>query len=266
MQVARPVVFAVGIIMIVYLPILSLAGSRGRCSGRWPHRRLRARRVAGAGAHPDAGAGDLFLRKGVGEGDRGSSAGRTRSTTRCSMALGAPRDHGRVAVLVLLVSRASRFLGAEFVPRLDEGAIAMQIAAAVGVARAVDPDHDPRRARVADEFRRRSTRSSRRPAGRRSRPIRWGWTSPTSTSCSTPTEKWRTDRQGGTRRRDGSDCREAVPGPSSLHAADRAADQRADRRRALGCRHQLYGDDLASSRRRRTRSPGVSRRCPAPPT
>jgi cobalt-zinc-cadmium resistance protein CzcA len=35
-EVARPVVFAVGIIMIVYLPILGAApASRGRCSGRW---------------------------------------------------------------------------------------------------------------------------------------------------------------------------------------------------------------------------------------
>jgi cobalt-zinc-cadmium resistance protein CzcA len=34
-QVARPVVFAVGIIVIVYLPILALRGVEGRCSGPW---------------------------------------------------------------------------------------------------------------------------------------------------------------------------------------------------------------------------------------
>lgn len=34
-EVARPVVFGISIILIVYLPILSLRGSTARCSGRW---------------------------------------------------------------------------------------------------------------------------------------------------------------------------------------------------------------------------------------
>jgi cobalt-zinc-cadmium resistance protein CzcA len=34
-EVASPVTFAVGIIILVYLPILGLTGIEGRCSGRW---------------------------------------------------------------------------------------------------------------------------------------------------------------------------------------------------------------------------------------
>lgn len=35
MEVGRPVVFAVAIIMIVYLPILSLTGIEGKMFSRW---------------------------------------------------------------------------------------------------------------------------------------------------------------------------------------------------------------------------------------
>jgi cobalt-zinc-cadmium resistance protein CzcA len=60
MEVATPVIFGIGIIILVFLPLMTLQG-HGRQDVRAAglHHRHRARRVAGAVAHADAGA--VFL-------------------------------------------------------------------------------------------------------------------------------------------------------------------------------------------------------------
>ena len=90
-----------------------------------------------------------------------------------------------VAVLVFLVSLAiTPFLGTEFIPRLDEGAIAMQIWRLPSISLEQSNRISLQAEKVLrEEFPRRSTPSSRGPAGPRSRPIRWGSRSATPTSC-----------------------------------------------------------------------------------
>jgi cobalt-zinc-cadmium resistance protein CzcA len=128
-QVARPVVFAVGIIIIVYLPILALRGIEGKMFGPMALTvvfALVASLVLALTLMPVLAS--LFLAR-VSEKepilfrlakrvylpllDR---AMRWKFVTAC------------VAVAMFLSSLVIvPFLGAEFIPRLDEGAIAMQI-------------------------------------------------------------------------------------------------------------------------------------------
>ena len=128
-QVARPVVFAVGIIMIVYLPILALRGVEGKMF------RPMALTVVFALAASLLCALTLmpvlasyFLKK-VSEKEPWlfRLAKRTyfpllnRTVRRRKITVA-------VALTVFLLSLAIvPFLGTEFIPRLDEGAIAMQI-------------------------------------------------------------------------------------------------------------------------------------------
>ncbi len=128
-EVARPVVFAVGIIMIVYLPILALRGIEGKMF------RPMALTVVFALAGSLVCALTLmpvlasFFLKEVSEHEPWlfrlakrlylpvlpRVMGRPRKTFGASLGV-------FIASLVLVP-----FLGAEFIPRLDEGAIAMQV-------------------------------------------------------------------------------------------------------------------------------------------
>jgi cobalt-zinc-cadmium resistance protein CzcA len=128
-QVARPVVFAVGIIMVVYLPILGLRGVEGKMF------RPMALTVVFALAGSLAVAltlmpvlASFFLRK-VSEKEpwlfhlakRVYEPLLPRVLRHERMTFGAAA--GVFAASLLLIP----FMGAEFIPRLDEGAIAMQI-------------------------------------------------------------------------------------------------------------------------------------------
>ena len=128
-EIARPVVFAVGIIMVVYLPILALRGIEGKMF------RPMALTVVFALAGSLVCAltlmpvlASLFLKR-ISEKDPwllrmarliyqpalASVCRRPRLTAACAV--------GVFCSSLLLVP----LLGAEFIPRLDEGAVAMQI-------------------------------------------------------------------------------------------------------------------------------------------
>jgi cobalt-zinc-cadmium resistance protein CzcA len=128
-EVARPVVFAVGIIMIVYIPILGLRGVEGKMFAPM------ALTVVCALAGSLACAltlmpvlASVFLQK-VSE----TEPFLFRLAQRLYLpALGATMSHPKrtigAAVVVFAASlTVVPFLGAEFIPRLDEGAVAMQI-------------------------------------------------------------------------------------------------------------------------------------------
>ena len=128
-QVARPVVFAVGIILIVYLPILALRGIEGkmfRPMALTVMFALAASLVCALTLMPVLAS--LLLRR-----PREREPWLFRLARRLYLpALGGAMGHrrGTVAVAVLLFVASLGivpFLGAEFLPRLDEGAIAMQI-------------------------------------------------------------------------------------------------------------------------------------------
>ncbi len=128
-QVARPVVFAVGIIMIVYLPILGLRGVEGKMFGPMALTvvfALAGSLVAALTLMPVLAS--LFLRK-VSEHEPWLF----RVAKRIYEPV-LPRvlRHPRVTVGASIALFGSSlalvpFMGAEFIPRLDEGAVAMQI-------------------------------------------------------------------------------------------------------------------------------------------
>ncbi len=128
-EVLRPIVFAVGIIIIVYLPILTLQGVEGKMF----------RPMALTVVFALAGSlvlsftlmpvlASFFLRRGVKEEDTWlvRNAKRVyrpllaRSMRRPGVTAGVAAGLFAMSALVAL------FLGAEFIPRLDEGAIALQ--------------------------------------------------------------------------------------------------------------------------------------------
>jgi Cu/Ag efflux pump CusA len=128
-EVLRPIFFAVGIIIIVYLPLLTLQGVEGRMF----------RPMALTVVFALAGSlvlsftlmpvlASFFLRSGVKEEDTWL----IRQAKRLYRPLLARTMHhpmltGGVAAGLFAVSvSVALFLGAEFIPRLDEGAIALQ--------------------------------------------------------------------------------------------------------------------------------------------
>ncbi|MEQ8768327.1 MAG: efflux RND transporter permease subunit, partial [Planctomycetota bacterium] len=128
-QVARPVLFAVGIIMIVYLPILALRGIEGKMF------RPMALTVVFAMAGSLACAltlmpvlASLFLKKPLSK-EPFLFRWLKRLYRPClTRVMARPRVTAGAALIIFLASCfAIPFLGAEFVPKLDEGAIAMQI-------------------------------------------------------------------------------------------------------------------------------------------
>ncbi|MGE0709905.1 MAG: efflux RND transporter permease subunit [Planctomycetota bacterium] len=128
-EVARPVVFAVGIIMIVYLPILALRGVEGKMF------QPMALTVVFALAGSLACAltlmpvlASLLLGRAPEHEPLLFRLAQRAYEPALARTLGRPLRTGGAAVLVFLASLAAApFLGAEFIPRLDEGAIAMQI-------------------------------------------------------------------------------------------------------------------------------------------
>jgi cobalt-zinc-cadmium resistance protein CzcA len=185
-QVARPVVFAVGIIILVYLPILALRGVEGKMFRPMALTvvfALAASLVAALTLMPVLAS--LFLRK-VSEKEPWLFRWAKRiyvpvldgALVRRKITVG-------VAVLVFLVSLAiTPFLGTEFIPRLDEGAIAMQIWRLPSISLEQSNRISPKpRKYCAKSSPRRSTPSSRDRVGPRSRPIRWGSRSAIPTSC-----------------------------------------------------------------------------------
>jgi len=128
-EVARPVVFAVGIIMIVYLPILGLRGIEGKM-----FRPMALTVVFALGGSLICALtlmpvlASLFLRRGV---EKETILFRLMMRIYAPLlgrVLKRPRATAMTAVLVFLASLGiAPFLGAEFIPKLDEGTIAMQI-------------------------------------------------------------------------------------------------------------------------------------------
>ena len=128
-QVARPVVFAVGIIMIVYLPILGLQGIEGKMFRPMAMTvvfALAASLVCALTLMPVLAS--LFLKR---VSEKEPFLFRLAKKLYVPVLGRSMRHKGitvGVAVALFLASLGIvPFLGAEFIPRLDEGAIAMQI-------------------------------------------------------------------------------------------------------------------------------------------
>ena len=127
--VARPVLFAVGIIMIVYLPILALRGIEGKM-----FRPMALTVVFAMGGSLVCALtlmpvlASIFLKKPVEKEPILFRALKRIYTPLLALTMARPARTGAVAVGVFAASlMVIPFLGAEFIPKLDEGAIAMQI-------------------------------------------------------------------------------------------------------------------------------------------
>ena len=128
-QVARPVLFAVGIIMIVYLPILALRGIEGKMF------RPMALTVVFAMGGSLACAltlmpvlASFFLERPLEKEPILFRLCKRLYAPLLAKAMRRPRGTAIAAFGVFAASLlVTPFLGAEFVPKLDEGAIAMQI-------------------------------------------------------------------------------------------------------------------------------------------
>jgi heavy metal efflux system protein len=129
MEVSRPVVFAVGIIMIVYLPILSLTGIEGKMFK--PMALTVVFALAGSlilSLTYIPAAMTFVLRRHVSEKESFIIRFAKR---RYRPALAAVMRHRApalaIAVLLVIISGVIfPYLGAEFMPRLDEGSIAIE--------------------------------------------------------------------------------------------------------------------------------------------
>ncbi|MEQ8977280.1 MAG: CusA/CzcA family heavy metal efflux RND transporter [Deltaproteobacteria bacterium] len=128
-QVGRPVVFAVGIITIIYLPILGLRGIEGKMF------RPMALTVAFALAGSLVCAltlmpvlADIFLRRVSEKEPWLFRTARRLYEPLLERVMGSKKRTVGVAAALFWASLVLvPFLGAEFIPRLDEGSIAMQI-------------------------------------------------------------------------------------------------------------------------------------------
>ena len=128
-EVARPVVFAVGIIVIVYLPILALRGVEGRMFKPMALTvvfALLASLVCALTLMPVLAS--LLLRR---VQEKEPLLARLALRAYLPALVRTLRHPARTAVIALVAFAASLafvpFMGAEFIPRLDEGAIAMQV-------------------------------------------------------------------------------------------------------------------------------------------
>ncbi|HED64174.1 MAG TPA: efflux RND transporter permease subunit, partial [Planctomycetes bacterium] len=128
-QVARPVLFAVGIIMIVYLPILALRGIEGKM-----FRPMALTVVFAMGGSLVCALtlmpvlASFFLQKAIEKEPVLFRIMKRMYTPFLARAMARPIRTGAVAFGCFAASLAAiPFLGAEFIPKLDEGAIAMQV-------------------------------------------------------------------------------------------------------------------------------------------
>ncbi len=128
-EVLRPIFFAVGIIIIVYLPILTLQGVEGKMFRPMALTVIFALVAALVLAFTVAPVfASLFMRQGVSEEEtriirwaKGAYQPLLVRTLRYPIITAAV-----AAVLFVLSLAVASFLGAEFIPKLDEGAIALQ--------------------------------------------------------------------------------------------------------------------------------------------
>ncbi|MEZ4321915.1 MAG: CusA/CzcA family heavy metal efflux RND transporter [Myxococcota bacterium] len=128
-EVARPVVFAVGILILVYLPLLALTGIEGRMFGPMALTvvfALVGSLIVALTLVPVLAS--MFLKHGSEKETWAMRAAHLLYDPLVGGALRHPHVIGLVAVVTFTASLAlTPFLGAEFVPRLDEGSIALQI-------------------------------------------------------------------------------------------------------------------------------------------
>jgi cobalt-zinc-cadmium resistance protein CzcA len=131
-KVARPVTFALLIILLVYLPLMALEGVEGRMFK--PMAITVALALGGAlafslTAFPAMAAYVLARPKHAHDDNRGVFGALRRLYSRVlSSTLGYPKTTLLCAVLCLVASTLmGRNLGAEFVPRLDEGELSLDI-------------------------------------------------------------------------------------------------------------------------------------------
>jgi cobalt-zinc-cadmium resistance protein CzcA len=163
LEVARPVAFAVAIIIIVYIPVLSLRGVEGKMFTPMALTVVFALAVSLVLALTWVPALCTFVfRKGVAEHETTLVRKiRERYEPLLERSLARPKRTFALAGGIFALSlTAVPFLGAEFVPTLEEGAIAM---------------HAIRLPSVSLEE---SVRAGRR-GGRKWRPTQWGSSSPT---------------------------------------------------------------------------------------
>ena len=128
-QVARPVVFAVGIIMIVYLPILALRGIEGKMFRPMALTvvfALFASLICALTLMPVLAT--LFLKKPIEKETVLFRLAKKIYVPLLDRVMRRPKVTALIASLIFVSTMAIvPFLGAEFIPRLDEGDIAMQI-------------------------------------------------------------------------------------------------------------------------------------------
>ncbi len=155
-EVARPVLFGVLIIIAVYLPIFTLEGLEGKmfrpmaitvCSALFGSLLLSLTGVPVVSSY-------LLKLEGHHEEEPWFVRLRNRYVHHLVGQMHHPVRTIAVALALVVTALGSvPFLGTEFMPRLDEGSILDRDAqAAVGVARGVGADLDPRRADPAREF------------------------------------------------------------------------------------------------------------------
>lgn len=128
-QVARPVVFAVSIIMIVYLPILALRGIEGKMFQPMALTvvfALAASLLCALTLMPVLAS--LFLKRVSDQQPLLFRLAKRLYQPLLDRSIRRPKVTASLALSLFVASLAIvPFLGAEFIPRLDEGAIAMQI-------------------------------------------------------------------------------------------------------------------------------------------
>jgi cobalt-zinc-cadmium resistance protein CzcA len=128
-EVARPIAFAVGIIIMVYVPILTLQGVEGKMFRPMAYTVIFAligSLVLSLTVIPVLAT--FFLRQESGEHETVLLRGARRLyTPLLNRAMGRPRATVAVAAAVLAAALAlTPFMGSEFVPSLDEGDLTLQ--------------------------------------------------------------------------------------------------------------------------------------------
>ncbi len=128
-EVARPCVFAVGIIMIVYLPILALRGVEGKM-----FRPMALTVVFAMGGSLICALtlmpvlATFFLKNATEKDPWLYRIMKRPYKPLLNLVLRAPKRTAIIALSAFLLSLGvAPYLGAEFIPKLDEGAIAMQV-------------------------------------------------------------------------------------------------------------------------------------------
>ncbi len=133
-EVGRPVVFGIAIIIAVYVPIFALRGHRGKdVHPDGVHGDGGRDRIAGAGAHVHPRRPRVFLLNAERQWRGPSASGARYERLRPGRsACEAGRSAAALVAIVLAVAgaRVPESLGTEFMPRLDEGSGARQDASA----------------------------------------------------------------------------------------------------------------------------------------